>query len=92
MFSKTFKKCTRSVSNFRTEHLGGYFLDFCSPYAAEASLGREFEGMAPMAMMTITFQPGREKEQYRGKLDGHGSHVEFARNPAPKKKTDKRKI
>ena len=30
----------RSVNNFRTEHLGGYFWDFWSPYVAEASLGR----------------------------------------------------
>ena len=37
-----FKKCPRSVNNFRTEHLGGYFWDFWSPYVAEASLGRGY--------------------------------------------------
>ena len=41
--SKMFKnKCPRSVNNFRTEHLGRYFLDFWSPYVAEASLGRGY--------------------------------------------------
>ena len=30
-FSRIFKKCLRSVNNFRTEHLGLYFLFFLSP-------------------------------------------------------------
>ena len=40
VFSKFFKNRPRSVNNFRVEHLGAYFLDFWSPYVAEASLGR----------------------------------------------------
>ena len=36
-FFKKFQKCPRSVNNFRTEYLGGYFGDFWSPYVAEAS-------------------------------------------------------
>ena len=39
-FDFVFKKCPRSVNNFRTEHFGWYFWDFWSPYVAEASLGR----------------------------------------------------
>ena len=35
-FSEIFKKRPRSVNNFRTEHLGGYFWDFWSPYVAES--------------------------------------------------------
>ena len=31
-FRTKFKKCPRSVNNFRTKHLGGYFWDFWSPY------------------------------------------------------------